>query len=334
MVRIGIIGAGNIGSKHLEAINMINDVKITAIVDLNENNAKIQAAKYGAKAYASLTECLPDVDAIGIYTPPSSHCELAIEAMDAGKHVICEKPITTTKEDALAIKKSAEKNNVVFMTAFNMRFREGYNLLHDAILSEEIGKPINYFVQRMSFVAGSPSKNDEYNWRTDPNLMCGMTVESLSHDIDMIRWHFGEVKTVYAVIQYSLNDLPYLDDNAYIVMTLENGMSVSIQATWSSHIPQNMRGVVGTKGTAYVKGFGIWDSDEFTIKTADMPYQITKTIQQDILDVVSYYKENLHFFECIKNRKQPQTTAFEGLKALEISSAILESGKTGKVIML
>jgi predicted dehydrogenase len=319
MIRMALVGAGGIGQTHAEVLSQISEVAIAAVVDTDLGKASETAKKYRAKAYADLSECLGDVDAVGIYTPPSTHKALSCLAMERGKHVICEKPLASTASDAMDIKECAERSGVVFMPAFNMRFREGYGLLHDAYEEGKLGKAINYFVQRMGLGAGSFDGWKGYNWRTDPKLMCGMTLESLSHDIDMIRWHFGDIEQVYAVTQYSIKELSDFDDNAYVVMRTACGASISIQATWSSFIPQNMRGIVGEKGTAYIKGSGIWNSDSFHIRTSEMDEVSVEDLENDSLDTKSYYQENLHFVECITTGRQPKMGVNEGLHAVRVS---------------
>jgi predicted dehydrogenase len=333
-IRMALVGAGGIGQVHAQALSSIPDVEIAAVVDRDRNKAGKVARTYKTKAYQDLSECLDSVDAVGIYTPPASHKDIACLAMEQGKQVICEKPVASKESDAVAIKMSAERNGVLFMTAFNMRFREGYGLLHSAYKEGRLGKPINYFVQRMGLGAGSFDGWKGYNWRTDPKLMCGMTMESLSHDIDMIKWHLGEIETVYAVTQYSIKELPGFDDNAYIVMKMKSGASVSIQATWSSLIPQNMRGIVGEKGTALIKGPGIWDCSEFSIRTSEMDEISVLPLENDVLDSQSYFLENQHFIDCIRKGKQPRTGIAEGLCTIRVADAILKSAETNAVITL
>lgn len=332
MVRMALVGVGGIGQKHAEVLSSIPDVEVTAVVDTDSDKASEIAARYRARVYAELSDCLDSVDAVGIYTPPSAHRSLCCLAMEHGKHVICEKPLAGTVSDAVAIAECAGRTGVVFMTAFNMRFREGYGLLHEALEEGRLGAPINYFVQRMGLGAGSFDGWKGYNWRTDPNLMCGMTMESLAHDIDMIRWHLGEITEVYAVTQYSIAELPDFDDNAYVVMKTAGGTSVSIQATWSSFIPQNMRGIVGKRGTAYVKGSGIWDSDSFHIRTADMNEVSERELENDTLDTKSYHRENLHFVDCVTAGRQPETGVAEGLHAVRVADAIIRSSSTNAVV--
>ncbi len=333
MIKFAIIGAGGIAVQHAEALSKLENTIIEAVIDTDQEKAKAMAAKYGGQAYKSLEDCYKKVDAVSILTPPSTHRQLCLNAIALDKPIICEKPLSISVEDAQAIADGAEQKNSLFMTAFNMRFRKSYRRLKDTISSGTIGDPINYWCQRLGLGAGGTGGWKGYNWRTDPSLLCGMTIESLSHDIDMIRWMAGEIESVKAYTNESITELPGFDDNANVVMKLKNGAIASIHASWSSHIGLNARGMIGSEGTAIVEGHSIWHTDRFRFKTADMEYEQMEMIE-DKLDALSYLEEVRHFVSCVEKDQQPQTTARDGLMTVKISQAILSSAKTNETVMI
>jgi myo-inositol 2-dehydrogenase/D-chiro-inositol 1-dehydrogenase len=286
------------------------------------------AAQCGAKAYDSLGACLPGVDVVYILTPPSTHRALAIEAIEAGKHVVVEKPIAIELADAEAMIEAAERAGVKLMVAFNMRFRKGFGRLKEAVDSGSLGEPIHFWSQRLGIGVGPGP-----NWRTTPELLCGMSIESLSHDIDLVRWIAGEVVDVRANIYASRPDLPRFDDNANVVLTLANGGTATIHASWCSHLARNSRGVIGTQGTAMLEGSGLWNLDRFHVKTKRMEHE-TIEVLNDKLDVQSYREESRHFLDCVANDRQPTVTGRDGLVALRISHAILTSHRESRVVAL
>ena len=333
MIRFAIIGAGGIARQHAEALSKLENTTITAVIDTNSEKAAALAGQYGGQVYGSLEDCHKKADAVSILTPPSTHRQLCLSAMAFDKPVICEKPLAISVEDAQAIADMAEQKNSLFMTAFNMRFRKSYRRLRDAISSGAIGDPINYWCQRLGLGAGGTGGWKGYNWRTDPSLLCGMTIESLSHDIDMIRWMAGDIESVKAYTNESIVDLPGFDDNANVVMKLKNGAIAAIHASWASHIGMNARGMIGSEGTAIVEGRSIWDTERFRIKTSDMEYEQMELIE-DKLDASSYLEEIKHFASCIEKDVKPQTTAKDGLMTVKISQAILSSAKTGAAVTI
>lgn len=328
MVNIAVVGAGGISGRHITSISKMPNAKIVGIIDINRKNAEDRAKICGAAVFDRLEDCLDKVDMVFILTPPSVHREIAVTAMRAGKHVVVEKPISASVEDAEIMVAEAEKNKVKLMVGFNMRFRVGYKKLKEITESGKLGDIITYWCQRMGY------RDDPQNkWSTDPLLMTGMSIQSLSHDIDSMRWIAGDVTDVRAQVLESRPNLPGFDDNANAVFSLANGGTGVFQSSWSSHLAMGTRGVIGTKGTAYVRGAGLWDISTFHWKTADMEYEMTETIN-DIHDIRSFAAEDKYFIDCVENDKPSFITGVDGLKALKVSYGILASSRQNAVIPL
>lgn len=332
MVKTVIIGAGGIAAKHAECINRLPDMKVVGVIDVTQENAERIAKICNAKVYSKLEDVIDEVRMVHLLTPPSKRVEYAEIAMNAGKHVLCEKPIAVDPGDAQRLSELAAKNNVLFMTAFNMRFRPGYLKLQEDVLSGKLGDIISIWSHRIGPGSGFKAPLRD-SWRTDPNLVCGMTIESLSHDIDMFRALGVEITSVSARVKGVRPELPSFDNNAQVVMGLHNGASAVINASWSSHLAMSSRGVIGTKGTAVISGTGFFDFSEHRIFTEDMCYEQVTRIN-DLFDIESYYAENKYFLECIENGKKPNITAENGVEALKVSLAILRSSSEQRVIEL
>jgi predicted dehydrogenase len=326
MIRVGLVGAGGIAEFHAAALNSIPNAQITAVVDTIEERAVKMVATYGGTAYTRLEACFPEVDVVYVLTPPSTHRALAVQAIEAGKHVLVEKPLAIAIEDGEAIVEAADRAGVKLMTAFNMRFRTGFRRLQETVRSGQLGQPTHFWSHRLGIGVGPGP-----NWRTTPGLLCGMTIESLSHDIDLIRWMLGEVSDVRAKVSSSRPDLAGFDDNTHAVLSLTGGGTALIHASWSSHLEQNSRGVIGTEGTALVEGRGLWDLDRFHLKTRNMPYE-TIDVLNDKPDVLSYRRESEHLLDCIEHDRQPMTTGRDGLATLRVSHAILASHRQDRVV--
>ena len=164
-------------------------------------------------------------------------------------------------------------------------------------------------------------------------MVCGMTIESLSHDIDMIRGLGIEITSVSARVNGVRPEIPSFDYNAQVVLGLNNGASAVINASWFSHLPMSSRGVIGTKGTAVIAGAGFFDFMEHRLRTEEMEYEQVSLIN-DPFDSKSYYEENKYFIECIENGSAPFITADNGVEALKVSLAILESSREQRLIQL
>lgn len=335
MVKVALVGAGGIARAHAKCLRENPDAEIVAVVDTNGKAAEEMAAVFcpprgraggGTGAFERLSDCLGEVDLVYVLTPPSFHGEIAVEALSRGRHVVCEKPISVSLEDAEAMVRAAAEAGVKLMMAFNQRFRRGFRRLKEVVGSGSLGEVVSFWSQRIGM--GIPRG---YNWRTDPKLLCGMSVESLSHDIDIVRWIAGEIADVRANVVESRADFPGFDDNANVVMTLAGGGTALIHASWSSHIGRNSRGVIGTKGAACLEGPGLWTLETFRWKTEEMEDEAVEVLNDADF---AYAEENDHFIDCVLNDREPSVTGADGLAALRVSRAILESHREKVVVSL
>lgn len=331
-VRVAVVGAGGVAKQHGRALNSNPSAEVVAVVDVSRDNRESFVEMFGGSPYDCLTDCLSEVDAVYVLTPPGFHAEYAMEALHAGKHLFCEKPLAITIADGRAIVNAAEKCGVVTMTGFNHRYRVGYSRLRQATESGRLGKPYHYWSQRFGMGAGATGKIDRHNWRTDPSTLCGMTVESLSHDIDLLRWIMAdEIVSVAAITFNTAPELVGFDNNAHVLMRLQSGASAMITASWSSRIGFNSRGVLGETGSAFVSGTdignnGIWCSRQFHLKTDDDEYETVEMLQDD-LDDASYQLETDDFINAINNGGSTRVGIRDGYETLRVSTAILRAAQ-------
>lgn len=325
MVRVGIVGAGGIAGRHIDSLAQIADAQVTAVLDTNIERARSVAQSCNATACESLARMFELVDAVYVLTPPSTHAQIVCSAAAAGRHIVCEKPLAVTLDDGRRMVDAARKAGVLLITSFKFRFHHGFLRIKEMVDSGSIGKLTSIWCQRIARGAGS---SPEYNWRTDPALLCGMSIESLSHDIDIMRWIAGEVIDVRAVVSNTRADLPGFDNNASVTLTFDSGAVGTIHASWSSYISLSSRGVIGTRGAAYAEGASLFDLERLHWKTDQMPHERIDVIN-DRNDLSGFVAENEHFIGCIRDGKEPEVTGEDGLRALQISHAILESSRLG-----
>ena len=333
-VRTAIIGAGGIAYCHADALHKLG-VEITGVFDIFPESAAKLAEACGSRPISRIDEILDDIDMVHLCTPPSSRIEYAEIAMAAGKHVVSEKPMAITVEDAEALVALAEKYNVKLMVGFNHRFREGFRMLQDAVQSGVLGKTTNVFVYRLGLLGGSVGAKVD-SWRTNPKLACGMTIESLSHDLDMIFQLNGAPASVRADVKATIEGVPQFDNNVNAMFGFADGSTALIHASWSSHLKYSARGVVGAKGTAVLVGTDNFDFTEFRIKTADMPHEQV-TLLGDVYKFVgcpSYYNENKHFIECIERDVPCLADGKYAIRTLKTAHAMLEASNTGGTVKL
>ena len=156
MINIGIIGCGKITQvRHLPEYAENPQAHLTGLYDINQSRAEELTRKYGGKAYSSIEEMLtdPEIDAVSVCTSNATHAQITIQALEAGKHVLCEKPMATTLKDCEAMAAAAKKNGKHLMIGHNQRLAEAHALGKKLIDQGIIGRILTF---RTSFGHSGP----------------------------------------------------------------------------------------------------------------------------------------------------------------------------------
>lgn len=233
-VRIGLIGAGGMGRAHAQRIeDELAGGRIVAVADLNFEGAKAFAETLGAKAYATGAELIadPEVDAVIIATFGKVHAPDVIAAVQAGKYVLCEKPLATTSEDSLAIIEAEQAVGKKLITVGYMRrFDKGYQQMRDAVVAGEHG-----YATLVHCRHRNPSVPENYTTRN-------MIDDTASHEIDICRYLLGEeiVRVRVDTPRATSHRFPHLQDPLVLVAYTESGVriddEVNVNLQWGYSI--------------------------------------------------------------------------------------------------
>ena len=331
MIKVGIVGTG-IGRLHADGYKKCRDVEIKAFCDIDEARARHSAEEYGVKdVYTDYREMMTDseIDAVSVCTPNSLHAPVAIAAFEAGKHVICEKPLATNAQDGKAMVEAGKKAGKIFMMAFNNRFRGDTQLLKKCIEAGDLGE-IYYAKTGWLRRKGIPGMG---GWFTTKSLSGGGPLIDLGvHVLNLTLWLMGNPKPTYVMGSSYAKFGPQMakqcggtydvEDLATGMVKLENGATVFVEASWHSHVEREVSytQLIGTKGGA-----------EFD------PLRMFTDVNGNSADVVlqhpnlsGHEMEMIHFVECIRENKTPLAIGEHGLHIQLILDAIYESTRTGK----
>ncbi len=195
MIRIGLLGAGFMGSTHGRAYLHIPGVEVVAILDRNPDKAANLAQEIGSRVESDPEKIYrdPDIDIIDVTLPTPSHPEFAIRGLESGKHVIIEKPLALTLAEAEAILEIARRSNRYLMVAHVIRFWPEYEAVQSVIRSGRLGKPLLATAYRLS---GMPQWAE---WFSNPNLSGGAVLDLQIHDLDYMNLLFGSPRTISAI---------------------------------------------------------------------------------------------------------------------------------------
>ena len=233
-VRIGLIGAGGMGRAHLARIHdALSGGEIVAVADINLDAATSAAEPYGAKAYATSDELIndPDVDAVLIATFGKVHAPDVIKVIEAGKYVLCEKPLATTAEDCIAIMEAEQKAGKKLVTVgFMRRFDAAYNEMKKVFESGEHGQALMVHNRHRN-----PSVPENYTSR--------MAIDDTAiHEFDTMRWLLGEeiVKVRVDCPKSTTHRFDHLIDPIVVVAYTESGVriddEVNVNLQWAYSI--------------------------------------------------------------------------------------------------
>ncbi|MFY0758903.1 Gfo/Idh/MocA family oxidoreductase [Metabacillus dongyingensis] len=325
MKHVLVIGAGTMGSVHASAYAKMEGVKLAGIVDIREQIGKELALSVSTNYYKTIDEAMnsvPVIDIIDVCLPTYLHKEFVMQAADLGKHVICEKPLARTKEDAQEMIAYCNEKGVKLFVGHVLRFFQEYKKSKEIVDSNEIGKPVMVRTKR-----GGVFPEAWNDWYADFQKSGGLVLDMVIHDIDFLRWCFGEVERVYgkSVLGRSFNRIDY----ALLTLRFESGVIAHVEGTWAHQGFSSSIEIVGDKGIIE------YDSS----KEQSIYSQIRQkensggvTIPSSPLKEDPYFQELAHFLDCIENDLEPLVSAEDAYKALEISLAGLESIKSSKVV--
>jgi myo-inositol 2-dehydrogenase/D-chiro-inositol 1-dehydrogenase len=322
-MRIGIAGTGTMAEVHAAAWRTIG-AEIAGCTSSNLTQAEAFGQRHDLRTFANYDELVNKVDIVDICTPTVTHKPLVLAAANVGKHVICEKPIALSIEDAHAMIEACR--GVRFFIGMVLRFFPQYRSAKQLVAAGRIGKPGVLRLKRVSYVPQKPEA-----WYFNDALSGGMVVDLMIHDFDYARWLAGEVERVYALKTDAVGgSAQYVQ----AVLRLKNGSISLIEGGWV-YPPGVFRTGFDLSGT---DGLIEWSSDQPSPLLTFFPPKTEETASVGLptssLTDDPFAAELRHAYQCIQNGAPFEVTAEDALEALRISLAVKESLGTGKPVEL
>lgn len=338
-LKVAVIGCGSISKhRHLPEYHQNNDVEIIALCDIVASRAEAMQEIYGGNVYTDYKELLAKepVDLVSVCLPNALHAPVSIAALNSGAHVLCEKPMATTKKEAEAMIESAESNGKHLMIAHNQRFVRSHQQAKALIEQGAIGKVYSF---RTTFGHGGPegwSVDGEDSWffKKDEAIIGAMGDLGV-HKADLIRYILGEEFTdVSAMVETNAKENITVDDNAVCLLKSESGIIGTLTASWAYKVNESNSTIIyGEKGVLRLED----DPDYSLIATytdgSKVNYELGK-IQSNEEGKQTSTGVVDHFVEAVKTNTTPLIDGKEGKKSLEIILAAMASSETGKTIQL
>jgi len=342
-LKFAIIGCGRISYKHVEALlNNREETELTAVCDIVPEKADRCLKEYllgipGIQVphiYTDYKDMLEkaEIDVVAIATESGYHPQIAIDCMNAGKHIIVEKPMALSTKDAEAMIDSAGRNNVKLCVCHQNRFNKPIKQLRKAIESGRFGRLINgtariLWTRDMNYYTQAP-------WRGTWGLDGGTLMNQCIHNIDLLQWMLGgEIDTVYAQTGNYIRDIDAEDFGAMIIR-FKNG-AIGIVEGSACVYPKNLEetlSIFGEKGTVCIGGLAVNKIEAWRFGDNKDSEEEILMHQEDDPDTVygfghiPLYKDMI---DAINSGREPLINGEQGMKGMKIILAAYKSQKTG-----
>lgn len=333
-IQVALIGAGGIGDAHSKAYEQISDAKIVAVVDIRREKAEKLAQVHGAKVYTSVDDLLAaeKPDMADICTPSFTHPDIAIQCARIGLHVLVEKPIAYTLDDARAIIETAQKSHKMLMVAQVIRFWSEYVYLKQIYDSETYGKLLQAWFSR---VCAAPMWAWD-NWYVDPARSGLAPFELHIHDADYLHYLLGKPDRVHSLAvnqpdQYAsfLKTQYFYDSHPGLIIEAEAGW-------WQGPLPfaATFRAVFERAVLVYdSERLAVFEADASEAKIVDLASQVQMTGAINLKNTSGIYNEIAYFVNCIKTGVAPSViTPEQSYTSLKLLLTELESARCGEVL--
>jgi len=337
-LKVGVIGCGSIAKyRHLPEYHANKEVEIVAVCDIVTERAENMAAQYGAKAFTDYKEVLEldDIDAISVCLPNYLHAPVSIAALNAGKHVLCEKPMATSKEEAEAMIEAAKVSGKKLMIAHNQRFVSSHAAAKEILDSGKLGKIYSF---KTTFGHPGPeawSVDGATSWFFNKEqAFIGAMGDLGVHKADLMRYLLGEFTEVGAFIETNAKQNTEVDDNAVCILRTDSGTIGTLTASWAYVAGgDNSTVIYGENGVLRLE-----DDPEYSLIEE---YRNGNVVNHKLAKIQTNEEGGQttshvidHFVESIIENKEPLINGEEGMKSLQIILAALESQETKQIVSL
>jgi predicted dehydrogenase len=340
-IGVGIIGSRFIAEIHAEALKRVRDARIAAVASPTPGNAESFARKHGVShAYTDYRRLLErnDVHVVSLCLPNYLHCQAALDAAAAGKHVICEKPMCMNLREADAMIAACANAGVKLMYAEELCFAPKYVRAKQLVDEGALGRV--YLVKQSEKHFGPHA-----DWFWDVERSGGGVLFDMGcHGIEFARWILGrpKVASVYAhCATYVHKEKTRGDDTAVLIIEFENDAMALIEESWARHGGMDDRAeIYGSLGVTYadlLHGNALETYSEvgygYAVEKAATTKGWTFTIYEEIWNY-GFPQEMQHFIECVRDNHPPAVTGEDGRAVLEVILAAYASAGTGQKVAL
>lgn len=329
--RFGVIGCGLIAGFHMEAIREIEGASLSAVSSRVEAKARAVAEQENCAWTTDYKELIAraDVDIVCVTTSSGSHASIGLDVLNAGKHLIIEKPIAMTVRDATALVRTAKERGVMLSVISQRRFEDQHQAVKRVIEEEALGKLL--LVELTLPIYRTQEYYDSADWRGTISEDGGVLMNQGIHNLDLMLWFAGEVSTVFGKVATQTHEIE-AEDLGLAIVQFANGAFGTIMA--STSIQPGFVGTInlyGEKGTIKLEGSSI---SHWSVPGKDKPSCNHSNTYGGVRDPRSitfefHQSQLLDIISSIETGAKPIVTGEDGLRAVQLVESIYQSADQG-----
>lgn len=331
-IGFGVIGCGRVAPRHAQSVQELPAARLVAVADVVKSRAERFGREYSAQFftdYRYLLDC-KEINVVNICTPSGLHAKIGIEAAQAGKHIIVEKPIALSLEDADRLIEAARTSNVKLCVVLQNRYNPPMRDLHHAVTAGALGRIL---LGNATVRWYRPQEYYEDGWHGTWAMDGGALMNQSIHHIDALQWLMGEVDNVFAYTA-TLAHTMEAEDTGVAVLHFTSGALGSIEGSTIT-FPENLEGsvaVFGERGSAKIGGTAL--NRKVLWKIEGQIEHERELLTRDQVDPPSVYGTShkavlADMLRAIREDHQPETNGAEARTSLALVIAIYESARTG-----
>lgn len=311
---------------------------MAAVCDIDADKAKEFGEKYGIPWYTDMSEMMEtsNPDVVSVLTPSGMHCEHVLRLAPFGKHIVVEKPMALTLDDADAMINSCDAHGCRLFVVKQNRFNVPVMKLREAIDNRRFGKLVMGTI-RVRWCRPQ-SYYDMDSWRGTWEFDGGVLTNQASHHVDLLEWMMGDVESVFAKSTTALVDIE-AEDTAIAVLKFRNGALGCIEATTATR-PKDLEGsisIMGENGSVEIGGFAVNQMKVWSFvdpEAGDAGVMDRYSVNPPNVYGFGHQAYYEHVLDCLRSGKQQLVDGLEGRRSVELITAIYESIETGKEVQL
>jgi len=337
-IRVGVVGCGRISANHFKAIEQHKEnLQLAAVCDNDRKALDAARSQYQVTGFASLHEMLAksDVDLVVLCTPSGLHPSQAIQAAQAGRHVMTEKPMATRWSDGLRMVRACDEAGVHLLVIKQNRRNATLQLLKGAMEKGRFGRI--YMATINVFWSRPQSYYDSAAWRGTWEFDGGALMNQASHYVDLVDWLIGPVESVQAYVGTLARNIQ-VEDTATVGIRWRSGALGSVNVTMLAY-PRNLEGsitILGEHGTVRIGGVAVNQIQTWEFAKPEPEDETIKSANYETTSVYGFghplYYDNV--VKVLRGEAAPETDGREGLRSLEVLIASYMSARDGRRVAL